>query len=248
MRKKIVMFLPWMLFFFVAAGSGTMICRNYLWDGGTWIKQVGTDAGSSLVTAVNSGGSEVLDVFASATTVVDKEFSDPVLYGTVTSDVWQQAVQDGRTFRARSTFTLNSGETRFFYATSPSDDYEVQLRVDASSTAETEYSVWLEPVVAGGTGLRSGSLNPHVQAIGGWESQYSGVTYNPTSITSLGIRINDATERWGQGGKTGGTSVDKPATILSPVQVLGFQFCSFFNGNIIHAEWIWKETPGGIEE
>ena len=186
--------------------------------------------------------------FDSGGTVVDKEFSDQVLYGAVVTDVWQQAIQDGRAFRARTTFTLDSGETRFFYAATSGDTVEIQLRVDAYSNAETEYTVWLEPRVSGGSSLRSGSLNPHIQAIGGYQSQYGGVFYDPSSVTTYGMLISDATERWGSGGKSGGTSSDKPSTILSPNQVLGFQFCSFFNGNIIHVEFIWKETPGGIEE
>jgi len=186
--------------------------------------------------------------FDSGGTVVDKEFSDQVLYGAVVTDVWQQAIQDGRAFRARTTFTLNSGETRFFYAETSGDTVEVQLIVDANAMFETKYTVWLEPEVSGGPGLRTGGLNPHIQFIGGYQPQYGGVFYDPSSVTTLGTLIPDATERWGQGGKQGGTSSDKPATILSPTQVLGFQFLSYFNGNEIHAEWVWKETPGGIEE
>ena len=182
-------------------------------------------------------------------TVVDSiPFSDQVKYGIVYSDVWQQAIQDGRAFRARTSFHLNSGETRFFYAVSPDAETEIQLMVDVNVNFETEYTVWLEPRVSGGTSLRSGGLNPHVQVIGGYQPQYGGLFYDPSSVTTLGTLIPDATERIGQGGKQGGTSANKPSTIVSPLQALGFQFRAFFNGVIVHAEWIWKETPGGIVE
>jgi len=188
-------------------------------------------------------------VFNSAVTVVNKDIPEAGKFGLTVSSLFDKAKQEGLAWRARTYIRLESGETRFFYARTGDDSTEVHLAVRVpSSDFETQYDVYLEPDVSGGSSLHSGNLNPHMEAIGGRGPTYSGVFYEPSAVTSYGTLLPDARERWGQGPKEGGTGPEGFETILSPNQTLGFLFTGYANGDGIRAEWIWYEVDEGVIE
>jgi hypothetical protein len=181
--------------------------------------------------------------FHSGETVVGLNPPDQRKYGYIISDIHNERIQEGISWRIESSGTslATTGTTVAFAITTSGTTIETWFKIDLQASDTFHYQVYNAPSGITGTLMSLPSENPHMGVIGGRSPELKAY-WNP-SYTSKGTMVRD------QYMGTWGIPYCSEWRILSPNQTLYFEFTNMGSGiNYLTIMGFIEEVKGGITE